>query len=222
MNIRLRLTKKKECTVLTWPAKIILFAALTVIFLFVSFKIPLFLSLNNPINGKYLVLDGIMPDYSIQRAIEIFNNQNYTTIVATGSKLEAGYFISEKSTMAELTYATFVELGFDSTKIIVIPEGDILKDRTYTSALSLKKYFEKHQITNAEIDILAIGCHARRSKMLFKLALGDNFNVGVYALPDNSFDINRWWKTSKGVRTVISETIGYFYAKVFFYPDKNE
>jgi len=221
MNIRLRLTKKKECTVLTWPAKIIFLAVLTVIFLFVSFKIPLFLSLNNPINGKYLVLDGIMPDYSVQRAIEIFNNQNYTTIVATGSKLEAGYFISEKSTMAELTYATFLELGFDSTKIIVIPEGDILKDRTYTSALSLKKYFEKHKITNAEIDILAIGCHARRSKMLFKLALGDNFNVGVYALPDNSFDINRWWKTSKGVRTVISETIGYFYAKVFFYPDKN-
>lgn len=218
MNIRLRLTKKKECTVLTWPAKIIIFVAFTCTFLFVLIKIPLFLSLNSPVNGKYLVLDGIMPDYSIQRAIEIFNNQNYTTVVATGSKLEAGYFFSEKSTMAELTYATFLELGFDSTKIIVLPEGDILKDRTYTSALSLKEYFEKNQITNAEVDILAIGCHARRSKMLFKLALGDNYKVGVYSVPDDSFNINEWWKTSRGVRSVIGESIAYFYAKLFFYP----
>lgn len=218
MNIRLRLTKKKECTVLTWPAKLLIFVAFTCTILFVFIKTPVFLSINKPVKGKYLVLDGIMPDYSIQRAIEIFNNQNYTSIVATGSKLEAGYYFSVKKTMAELTYATFVELGFDSTKIIVIPEGDILKDRTYTSALSLKKYFVKNQITSTEVDILAIGCHARRSKMLFQLALGDNYKVGVYAVPDDSFDLNHWWKTSRGVRSVIGETIAYLYAKVFFIP----
>lgn len=222
MNLRLRFTKKKECTVLTWPGKIIIISVITVITLFIFIKLPIFLSYNNPINGKYLVLDGIMPDYSIQTAIEIFNNQNYTTVVATGSKLESGYFISEKKTMAELTYATFIELGFDSAKIIVIPEGDILKDRTYTSALSLKKYFDKHHISGADIDVLALGCHARRSRILFQLALGENFKVGIISVPDNSYDINKWWKTSKGVRTVIGETIAYIYAKIFFYPFNDE
>ena len=222
MNIRLRFTKKKECTVLTWQGKIIIISAFTGIALFIFLKFPIFLSNNNPVNGKYLVLDGIMPDYSIQQAIEIFNNQNYTTVIATGSKLESGYFISEKKTMAELTYATFIALGFDSANVIVIPEGDILKDRTYTSELSLKKYFDKHQISSADVDVLALGCHARRSRILFQLALGENYNVGIIAVPDNSFNINKWWKTSKGVRTVVGETIAYIYAKIFFFPDKNE
>lgn len=222
MNIRPRFTKKKECTVLTWPGKIIIISVITGISVFIFLKLPIFLSNNNPVNGKYLVLDGIMPDYSIQRAIEIFNNQNYTTIVTTGSKLESGYFISEKKTMAELTYATFIALGFDSTKIVVIPEGDILKDRTYTSALSLKKYFDKNHISSADVDVLALGCHARRSGILFQLGLGENFKVGIIAVPDNSYDVNKWWKTSKGVRTVIGETIAYLYAKMFFCPDKNE
>ncbi len=222
MSIRLRFTKKKECTVLTWQGKIIIISAFTGIALFIFLKFPIFLSNNNPVNGKYLVLDGIMPDYSIQQAIEIFNNQNYTTVIATGSKLESGYFISEKKTMAELTYATFIALGFDSANVIVIPEGDILKDRTYTSALSLKKYFDKHQISSADVDVLALGCHARRSRILFQLALGENYKVGIIAVPDNSFNINKWWKTSKGVRTVVGETIAYIYAKIFFYPDKNE
>ena len=95
-----------------------------------------------------------------------------------------------------------------------------MRDRTYSSGLSLKKWFLEHNIINAKVDVLAIGSHARRSQSLFQKALGDNFEVGIISVEDINYDKNKWWKASIGVRTVMSETIAYFYVKLFFYPDK--
>jgi len=219
-KMKIKLTKKKECTVLTWPAKVLVISIVLLIFFFIFPKIPSYLSKNRPLNGDYLVLDGQMPDYSIEKAIQIYNESGYKTIITTGGKLPLGYYISGKTTMAELTYATFLILGFDSTKIVAIPGGTIIRDRTYSSGLSLKKWFFEHNITNSKVDVLAIGSHARRSQILFQKALGDNFEVGIISVEDINYDKNKWWKASIGVRTVMSETIAYFYVKLFFYPDK--
>jgi hypothetical protein len=218
MKISLKLVKRKECTVLTWPAKLLLLSLLVTFFCLVFFRIPFFLSKNDPVNGDYLLLDGQMPDFSIKNAIKIFNESNYKTIITTGGKFPSGYIVSGKKNMAELTYATFIELGFDSAKIVAIQGGDIPKDRTYHSGLSLKNWFSEHNIGNAEIDILAVGCHARRSQILFQKALGDNFKVGIIAIEDKSYDNKKWWKTSTGARNVISETIAFIYASLFFNP----
>jgi hypothetical protein len=218
--MKIKLTKKKECTVLTWPAKILVFSFVLLIFSFIFSKLPLYLSKNRPLNGDYLVLDGQMPDYSIEKAIQIFHESGYKTIITTGGKLPSGYYISGKTTMAELTYATFLELGFDSAKIVFIPGGTIVRDRTYSSGLSLKKWFFEHGITHTKVNVLAVGSHARRSQDLFQKALGDNFEVGIISVEDINYDKNKWWKASIGVRTVMSEIIAYFYVKLFFYPDK--
>ncbi len=218
--MKIKLVKKKECTVLTWPAKLLVLTISFLILYLLFTQMSTYLSKNKPQNGDYLVLDGEMPDYSIEKAIKIYYEFGYKTIITTGGKLPAGHYISGKTTMAELTYATFLELGFDTTKIVVIPGGNVVKDRTYTSGLSLKKWFFEHNITSAKVDVLAIGSHARRSQNLFQKALGDNFEVGIISIEDINYDNKKWWKTSIGVRTVMSEVIAYFYVKLFFYPDK--
>ncbi|MCG6186916.1 ElyC/SanA/YdcF family protein [Maribellus maritimus] len=180
------------------------------------------MSKSKPVYGDYLVLDGSMSDYSIERAIEYFNTNNYKLIFTTGGKLSVGYYLEEKKTLAELTRATFLELGFDSTKVIAIPGETVLRNRTYTSGLTLKSYFEEQNIKKAKVDVVSTGCHSRRSMLLFQKALGDNFEVGVFAIEDNSYELKKWWKTSRGARTVISETIAFFYSKFFFYPRENQ
>lgn len=219
MISRFKFVKKKECVVLTWPAKLLILLFLLTL-IYISFtQIASFLSLNKAVNGDYLVLDGEMPDYSIQKAIKIFNKSDYKTVITTGGILPAGYYISGKTTMAELSYATFIELGFDSLKIYAIPGKTVLKDRTYNSGISLKNWFLENKINHAKIDIIAIGCHARRSRYLFQEALGSNFEVGVISIDDESFDISKWWKSSKGFRTVLSESIAFLYSKYLFYPE---
>ena len=218
---KFKLTKKKECNALTWQAKLLILGILAFAGYYMLSQFPLFLSKNKPVHGDYLVLDGSMSDYSVKKAIKIFNKNNYQTIFTTGGELSVGYYLVEEKTLAELTRSTFLELGFDSTKVVAIAGGNVLTNRTYTSGLSLKKYFKDHNIKKAQVDVVSMGCHSRRSMILFQMALGDNFEVGVYAIDDKTYNIKRWWKTSKGARTVISETIAFFYSRFFFYPNSD-
>lgn len=211
--------QKKECNVLTWKATILLLFVFLSLSVFVFFRVSFFLSSPNPLQGEFLVLDGHLPDFAIEEAIEIFNKGSYSQVITTGGNLPSGYYISELKTMAELSYATFLKLGFDSTKISVIPGGKVLRDRTYTSGVSLKKWLQENKINSAKVDVLAIGCHARRSQFLFGKALGDNFEVGVVSINDPSFDSRYWWKSSRGFRTVVNEAIAYLYVVLFFWPE---
>jgi len=160
---KIKLLKRKECRILTWQGKLVL----TLVFLF-AFSLflkfaPVFLSTNKPNNGNILVLDGQMPDFAVKKAIQIFESGDYKYIVTTGGKIKTGYFIAEFKSMAEFTAATFQKLGFEMDKLIVIPGGDIKRDRTYNSALSLKKWMLENEEYSNQIDVLTVGSHARRS-----------------------------------------------------------
>ncbi|MGE0019536.1 MAG: hypothetical protein AB7S72_07710 [Draconibacterium sp.] len=218
MKFSIRIFEKKECICLTWPAKILMLFFSLAIFYVLFTRFPLYLSKSNPVNGEFLVLDGQLPDYAIEQAITIFDQNKYKAIVVMGGRLPSGHYITGKKTMAEITYSTFIALDFDSTKLILIKGQQVLKDRTYTSGLYLKKWFEEQKIQTTKIDILSVGCHAKRSQYLFQKALGNNFEIGVVAIKDKGYNINKWWKTSNGVRSVISEVIALIYATVFFHP----
>ncbi len=164
-----------------------------------------------------------MPDFLIKEAIRIFHENNYEKIIASGGDLPAGRFIADERSMAGITRATLLELGFDSLKIVTLHGGKVLRNRTYMSALMLKRWLAQNSPADSKkVDVITLGCHAGRSRLLFQKALGNDYKVGVWSVPDKSYDINRWWKTSKGSRTVISEIIAYFYARLFFQGRKNE
>ena len=86
--------------------------------------------------------------------------------------------------MAEFIYATLLELGFDSVQILVIPSGTIVKDTPFPSGLSLENWFVEQGITNAKVDVLAVGSHSHRGQNLFQKALGENFEVGIISVED--------------------------------------
>ena len=213
---KIAIVKIKECRVLTWQGWILMLTVLFIIFAgFVKF-IPGFLSVNKPVGGNLLILDGMMPDFAIKEAIHVFNTANYDLIVVTGGKIQTGYFIGGYKTMAELTAASLLKMGFDKEKIMAIPGGEYRRDRTYNSAVSLKKWIAENNINIKKIDVLAVGSHARRSRFLFARAMEKEYEVGIISVKDPAYNSNNWWKSSVGVRTVLSETIAYFYVLLFF------
>jgi len=46
---------------------------------------------------------------------------------------------------------------------------------------------------------------------VFQSVLGDKYKVGVISLDDRSYNIDAWWKNSKGARDFISESIKLSY-----------
>lgn len=67
-----------------------------------------------------------------------------------------------------------------------------------------------------QVNVITVGPPARRTRLLFGKALGREIQVGIIMVESQDSDPKRWWTTSPGVRTVISEGIAYGYARVFF------
>ena len=214
--LKIKLFERKECTVLTWQGRLILLLVFLLIIISYFKFAPLFLSINKPVHGQVLILDGQMPDFAIKQAIRIFDSCHYNLIITTGGIIQSGYHLSGNKTMAEYSHAMFINYGFDPENIVAVPGGNFIRNRTFSSALSLKNWLINQHKDFYSFDILAIGCHARRSRYLFRKALGEDYKVGIISLKDPAYDPRLWWRSSIGARAVFSETIAYLYARLFF------
>jgi hypothetical protein len=72
------------------------------------------------------------------------------------------------------------------------------------------------------INVLTEEAHARRTRLLFQKAFGDEVKVGIISVPSPDYDSKHWWRYSEGVREVIGEGIAYIYARFLFSKGKAE
>ncbi|CAM5183445.1 hypothetical protein [Eoetvoesiella caeni] len=68
------------------------------------------------------------------------------------------------------------------------------------------------------IDLYSAGVHARRSRLVYRLALGPAVEVGVLAATPPGFDPQRWWSSSAGAKSVIGETLSWLWTECCFWP----
>lgn len=216
---RFTLVRKKERWTLTWPGRIIMLLVLIGIIWLYTATIHGFLAPDEPVKASVMVLEGFVPDYTVEEAFRIFRRDNYERMLVTGKKREKGSFLDFYKNDGTYTAASLDSLGMDMTKVVVIEaDKDLTKDRTYYSAVKVKDWIKKNHPEIASLNLITIGCHGRRSHYLFQKAFGDEIEVGIISLPNNSYEPGSWWKSSHGFRQVIQETIAWVYAKFFFFP----
>lgn len=214
------LLRRRSCLIPSFRGWITLGLSLLV-FAMVVFKCLLpFLALNDPISDGLLVVEGWLPDYGLEIAAEEFKRDHYQKIYVTGGPLEYGSHLTAYKTYAQLGAATLVKLGLDSNVVEPVPAPLVRQDRTYTSALILKKWLLDHGVMPTRIHLISDGAHSRRSRLLYQKAMGDGVFIGVTSIPPKDYDQRHWWRYSAGVRNVISEALAYLYARLLFHPSK--
>jgi uncharacterized SAM-binding protein YcdF (DUF218 family) len=177
-----------------------------------------FLAVTRPFSEGILVVEGWGTDSTFEAVIQLFTNRPpgaYAFVCVTGGPLEYGAYLSEYGTYAERGAAVLASLGFDTNAIRAVPAPRVPQDRTYTSALALRRWLEVQRITVKHVTVVTQGPHARRSRLLFQRALGEDVQVGVVAVPVPDYDHERWWRSSAGVRNTINEWVGYLYVRIF-------
>ncbi|MBF2067450.1 MAG: YdcF family protein [Calothrix sp. C42_A2020_038] len=170
-----------------------------------------FLAVTSPINANILVVEGWLADEALKQALIEFEMGSYNYLITTGIPLQRGYYLSEYKDFANLAASTLIAMGADSKKIIPIPTPDVRTDRTYASAIALKEKLENSEVKLESLNLFSDDVHTRRSWMLYKRVL-PNIEIGVIAATTRSYDTQRWWNSSQGLRTVITEAIAYIYA----------
>ena len=175
-----------------------------------------FLAVNDPVDNGALVVEGWLPDYALQEAITEFGRGHHSRIFVTGGPLENGAPLSEYRTFAELGAATLLRLGLDTNAVQAVPAPRVRLDRTYASALALKNWLGSHGVVETNFNVISLGPHSRRSRLLFEKALGKDYKIGVIAIENQEYDAKQWWASSAGVRTMSDEIIAYLYARLSF------
>jgi hypothetical protein len=216
----LGLLRFRSCLVPTLRGCVVL-GVICAAFLFISVRsIHPFLALNDPLPDGLLVVEGWAPDHGMQAAIEEFKRNHHDKIYVTGGPLERGIALSTYKTYAQLGAAILVGFGLSSNVVQAVPAPLVRQDRTYTSAVSLRKWLLEHNIKPAKIQLMSDGPHARRSRLLFHKAMGKKVSIGVISTPSWEYDEKHWWRYSAGVRNVIGEGVAYLYARFIFYPPR--
>jgi hypothetical protein len=198
---------------LTWA--IIAVSLLAAIGVYVT-HIQSFLCATEPTRGEILVVEGWVPDYVLVRAKQEFQTHPYRLLITTGGPLESGAFLSEYRTLAFRAAASFIKMGIADSLILPTPAAFHIKDRTYASAIALRDTLLSRHIAWKSMDIVSLGTHSRRSRMLFARALGKEYKTGVISIPDKAYDSRHWWRYSDGIRNSIDETLGLLYILFFF------
>jgi hypothetical protein len=106
-----------------------------------------------------------------------------------------------------------VRLGLNTHEVQAVPAPKVRLDRTYASAVALKDWLGAHGAAETNFNVISLGPHARRSRLLFEKAMGKGYHIGVIAIENQDYDSRRWWASSAGVRATIDETIAYIYAR---------
>jgi len=101
----------------------------------------------------------------------------------------------------------------------MVPSHVSGRDRTYSSALALREYFQTNGLAVKSFNVLTEDVHARRTWMLFQKAFGKETAVGIISVPDPDYDPAHWWRYSEGVREILGESIAWLYAEFLFHPE---
>lgn len=164
------------------------------------------------------MIDGALPDYAFDQSIKRFKQLQCELIVTTGGPVPIGSYHQRFSNYSEVGKEKLIRFGFDPMKIIAIPGPHVLRDRTYNNAVSVRKWLDSISIQTDVINVLCVGPHARRTRLLYKRAFENQYKIGIISLSELGYDKDEWWKSSIGFRTVIGEIIAYLYVKCCFHP----
>lgn len=219
---RIQLANRRERWGLTLYGWLVIFVLLILLVIVYTKTIVPFLSAEEPIDARILLVEGYMPDYAYSDIIRIFNDGDYELIISSGTSFDQGFYISGLQTTADLIRNSLISLGFDSTKVVAVSAPpEVYKDRTWHSAYYAFGYIRNNLPGVESVNIVSLGPHARRSKYLFEMVFEPDIRLGNIVIPHNSVKVNDWYKSSRGFRTVLNETIAYFYVKLFFSPQQH-
>jgi hypothetical protein len=185
---------------------------------FVLFGVHPFLAVTASVPADCLVVEGWIHEYAIPGTVAEFRAGQYKKLFTTGGPVNSmsGSHIGIDDTYAYIAAQIFRKQGLTSEEVEMVPTFKVDRDRTYASALVLRDHFREKGFSPQSLNVVTLGVHARRTRLLYEKAFGNEVKIGIIAMPNLEYDTRHWWKYSEGVKEVFSESLGYVYARFIF------
>lgn len=214
----LRLVRRREVPVPTFVGALVLLAIAALLLVGLARGLYPFLATESPAGGGLLVVEGWGGAPVLDAATARFASGRYDRIATTGGAIDPDLHVTAASNWADLARIGLASRGVDPARIEAVPTPPSAQNRTFLSAVMLRDRLEHEGDPPARLDVVTLGPHARRTRRLYRLAFGDGVDVGVVSAPPHRYAPDRWWATSEGSRTVITEAIGLAWSWCCFHP----
>ena len=175
-----------------------------------------FLAVNDPVRAQVLIVEGWMGPDELDQAIAAYRAGHYERIVTTGGPLYS--WPRTHATYADRAADYLRQEGIPPSSVIAVHAPKSAQERTYLSAVMVREWARQTGLNLPAVDVFSVGTHARRSRLLYRLAFGSDLRVGVLAGTPSDYDPAAWWRTSVGARDVLDQAIGLLWVKLFFWP----
>lgn len=174
---------------------------------------------NDPAAGaRILVVEGWLDPPELDQAIAVAKRGRYERVVTTGGPMLAWAPACTWESYAHRGASYLRSHGLDELPIDVVAAPASLQERTYLSAVMLREWMQRTGVRAEAVDLYSAGVHARRSRLLFQMALGEQTKVGVMAALPVAYDPAHWWQSTAGVKSVLGELIGTTWTYCCFWP----
>ena len=168
--------------------------------------------------ARTLVVEGWMDEAELAQAIDAFRRGRYERVLTTGGPIDAWSDVGGWHTYAARGAAYLRAHGLAQVPIAAVPAPASRQERTYVGALKLREWSHAAGVPLQAIDLVSAGVHARRSRLLYRMALGRDVEVGVIAAAPQDFDAERWWTSSGGAKAVLGEAVSLAWTACCFWP----
>lgn len=175
-------------------------------------EIQPFLAITHRVPARYLVVEGWLPEYALQAAIQEFRSGRYEQVFTTGGPFHRSQDLIARVDYAHRGEAALRRLGLSPNEVTAVSAEPTYRDRTYLSAVALRDYCKNRGLTLDSLNLISLGAHTRRSGLCFRRAFGSQVAVGTIAVENLEYDPGRWWKFSEGVKEVAGEALAVTYA----------
>jgi hypothetical protein len=130
--------------------------------LFVA-RIHPFLAVTERVDADILVVEGWIHLYAIRASVDEFRSGRYQRIYTTGGPvIGSGGYTNDFNTAASVGGYLLRGAGMPLDQVQIVPSRVMARDRTFSSAVTLRKWFEEKGIMVRSINVVTESWNHRR------------------------------------------------------------
>ncbi len=201
-----------------WGLLLMLLAAAALILL-AGPRLGRWLFVNEPApSARLLVIEGWLDEPELLDAAEAARRGGYERVVTSGGPIDAWREGQTESNFADRAAHYLARHRLVEAPVAAVPAPPSAQDRSFLSAVVVRDWIRSQGLRPDAIDVYSAGVHARRSRMVFRLAFGSGVEIGMLASLPKQYDIDHWWRSSQGAKSVLDELLSTAWTACCFWP----
>ncbi|MEO8310902.1 MAG: hypothetical protein ABI520_07005 [Caldimonas sp.] len=168
--------------------------------------------------ARTLIVEGWLDADALDDALALIARRRYERIAVSGGPIEGWREDQRWPTYAERAADYLRRHGSGSIPVVAVAAPASAQERTFLSAVVVRDWLRRQGGSVDAVDLFSGGVHARRSRLVYRIAFGPGVDVGVFAARPRRYTLERWWTTSDGAKSVLDEAIGLAWTKCCFWP----